>query len=74
MGEQYWAAASFAGTAAAQGEAIAALSPTERVALLEELLELAAAGGALRRARQAKQAELDALWAGHPAPQPDPGA
>ncbi|MGQ0631022.1 MAG: hypothetical protein ACT4P1_08255 [Sporichthyaceae bacterium] len=62
MGEQEWSAATFDGAAAAQARTIAALSPTERVVLLEGLLELAAATGALRRAREDKQRALDAMW------------
>lgn len=63
MDEKDWAAATFAGASVAQADAVAALTATERVALLEQLLELAVASGALRRSREAKQRGLDALWA-----------
>lgn len=57
-----WAQGTFAGTEAAQAEVIADLSPDERVALLEELLEAARASGALARAREEKQRLVDAQW------------
>jgi hypothetical protein len=57
-----WSAATFEGAAMAQAERVAALTPTERVALLEQLLELAIASGALQRAREEKQRALDLLW------------
>ncbi len=63
MAEDEWAAGTFAGAADAQARAVADLTPTERVLLLEQLLELAAASGALQRSREAKQREIDALWA-----------
>lgn len=62
--DEAWAAATFHGTAAAQGDRIAALTATQRVALLEQLLEIAAASGALQRAREEKQRALDLLWSG----------
>lgn len=58
-----WAAATFAGASAAQAGVAANLTPTQRVALLEELLQLAIASGSLQRARRAKQAEIDEVWA-----------
>ena len=63
MSEDPWVRTTFAGTEAAQARVVAGLSPDERVRLLEELLELAEASGALQRARRDKQARLDAAWA-----------
>jgi hypothetical protein len=60
--EDAWTAATFDGAAGAQAEKVAALTATERVELLEQLLELAAASGALQRARDEKQRALDLLW------------
>lgn len=57
-----WERASFAGTARAQAERIAALTPDERVALLEELLAVAEASGALQQSRVDKQRALDEAW------------
>jgi uncharacterized tellurite resistance protein B-like protein len=62
VSEPKWEAATFAGTAAAQADRIAALTPTQRVAILEQLLEIAQAGGALQRALEDKQRALDELW------------
>lgn len=58
-----WTRATFSGTERAQADVIAALSVDERLALLEQLVELAAASGALQRAREDKQRALDELWA-----------
>ncbi|MGQ0464072.1 MAG: hypothetical protein ACT4QG_02010 [Sporichthyaceae bacterium] len=63
MAEGRWDAATFAGASTAQAEAIAKLTPDQRIELLEELLEIAAASGALERARRAKQAQIDTAWA-----------
>jgi hypothetical protein len=63
VSDQAWSAATFDGAAAAQAETVARLSPTERVDLLERLLELAVASGAVARCRADKQHALDALWA-----------
>jgi hypothetical protein len=63
MSDDVWDRATFAGTEQAQAQVIADLSVDERLALLEQLLEIAEQSGALARARQAKQAEIDALWA-----------
>ncbi|HEX3828847.1 MAG TPA: hypothetical protein VHV82_16420 [Sporichthyaceae bacterium] len=57
-----WEAATFDGAAAAQADAVADLTPTQRVELLEHLLEMATASGALQRSRQDKQHALDLLW------------
>lgn len=62
MSDDVWDRASFDGTQAGQARVLAALTPDERVELLEELLELAQASGALQSARAAKQRALDALW------------
>ena len=58
-----WARTSFAGTEQAQADLAARLTPDARLELLEQLLELAEASGALRRAREDKQQAIDALWA-----------
>lgn len=52
-----------AGTAAGPVQVIAALTPDQRLALLEEQLAIAASSGALQRAREQKQAAIDAMWA-----------
>jgi hypothetical protein len=52
-----WERGTFAGTEGAR------LTPDERLVLLEGLLEIAEASGALQRARDDKQREIDALWA-----------
>jgi hypothetical protein len=57
-----WAVGTWAGAQAVQRRAVAALSPTERLAWLEEALDAAAALGALDAARQAAQDRADALW------------
>jgi len=57
-----WERATFAGTERAQAEIIADLSADERVALLEQLLEIAESSGALQQAREQKQRALDAVW------------
>jgi uncharacterized tellurite resistance protein B-like protein len=57
-----WARATFAGTRRAQAEVIAKLTPDERLALLEQLLDIAEASGALQRAREDKQRRLDRAW------------
>lgn len=61
-----WRRATFVGTELAQAEAIADLTPDERVALLEELLKIAEASGALQRAREEKQRQIDEAWASSP--------
>jgi len=58
-----WARTTFAGTEQAQAQIVADLTPDARLELLEQLLEIAEASGALRRAREAKQEALDDLWA-----------
>lgn len=63
MADESWAAATFAGAAEEQARKVARLTPTERVALLEELLELAAASGALAKSRELKQKDVDTMWA-----------
>ncbi|HEX3611748.1 MAG TPA: hypothetical protein VHU88_08695 [Sporichthyaceae bacterium] len=62
MTEPTWEAATFEGAAEAQAAAVAALTPTQRVELLEQLLEIALTSGALQRSRQQKQLALDQLW------------
>ena len=58
-----WARTTFAGTEKAQARLVAELTPDARLELLEQLLEIAEASGALRRARDDKQQAIDALWA-----------
>ena len=58
-----WSRGTFSGTERAQADVVAAMTADERLALLEELLHLAEASGALQLSRQAKQAALDELWA-----------
>lgn len=58
-----WARTTFAGTEAAQAQLAAALTPDARIELLEKLLEIAEASGALQRARELKQEAIDDLWA-----------
>jgi uncharacterized tellurite resistance protein B-like protein len=57
-----WARTTFAGTEEAQAQLAATLTPDARLELLEQLLEIARASGALRRAREAKQKSIDKLW------------
>jgi uncharacterized tellurite resistance protein B-like protein len=57
-----WQAATFAGAAAAQSEAVRLLTPDQRLQLLEQLLEVAVAAGALQRSREQKQRDLDLQW------------
>jgi uncharacterized tellurite resistance protein B-like protein len=58
-----WARTTFAGTEQAQAQLVAKLTPDARLELLEQLLEIAEASGALRRAREDKQRAIDDLWA-----------
>lgn len=58
-----WARTTFAGTEQAQARLAAALTPHARLELLEQLLEIAEASGALLRAREDKQQVIDELWA-----------
>ncbi len=62
-----WSAASFDGARKACARAVATASPEQRLAWLEAALELAAASGALARARAARQALADQRFAA-PAP------
>lgn len=59
-----WARTTFAGTEQAQAQIVAELTPDARLELLEQLLEIAEASGALRLARETKQETLNDLWAG----------
>jgi len=61
-----WERATFAGTERAQADLVAELTVDERLALLEELLAVAEASGALQRAREDKQRQLDACWGSAP--------
>jgi hypothetical protein len=58
-----WSRATFAGTERAQADVVADLTTDERLALLEQLLDIAEASGALQMSREAKQRTLDELWA-----------
>ena len=60
-----WSRGTFSGTEAGQADVVAALTVDQRLALLEELVAIAEASGALARAREDKQAALDALWSTH---------
>lgn len=62
MSDDGWDAATFAGARDAHDRAVSDLTPEARVALLEQLLEVAVASGALQRARDEKQRTLDELW------------
>lgn len=59
-----WEQTTFDGVRRRQGRALAAASPAARLAVLEELLEIAEASGALASARKAKQRSVDDVWAG----------
>jgi uncharacterized tellurite resistance protein B-like protein len=63
VSDDVWARATFAGATEAQAQAIADLTAEARIALLEQLLEVALTSGALQRARDEKQRALDRLWA-----------
>ena len=63
MSADPWSRATFAGTETGQADVVATLTVDERLALLEELVALAEASGALARSRDAKQSALDELWA-----------
>jgi len=63
MTDDPWSRTTFAGTERAQADVVAALTTDERLALLEQLLDVARASGALQRSREAKQRELDEFWA-----------
>lgn len=62
MATDAWGRATFAGTSRAQADRVSRLSADERLALLEQLLALAADTGALQRSRAEKQAAIDRLW------------
>lgn len=63
MNAEDWARTTFAGTEVAQAQLAAGLTPDARLQLLAQLLEIAEASGALRRAREDKQRAIDDLWA-----------
>lgn len=62
MAADDWARTTFAGTEKAQAQLVAELTPDARLELLEQLLEIAEASGALQRAREEKQQAIDAAW------------
>lgn len=66
MTAEDWAGTSFAGTEHAQARVAAELTTDARLELLEQLLEVAEASGALRRAREDKQRAIDQLWSPSP--------
>ncbi len=57
-----WSEGTWEGLAQAQAERVAATTPSERLAWLEESLRLAYASGALQRARRERQRACDELW------------
>ena len=63
MSDEGWDAATFAGAREAHDRAVSDLTAEARVAMLEQLVEVAVASGALQRARDEKQRALDELWA-----------
>lgn len=63
MTAEDWTRTTFVGTEQAQARIVADLTPDARLELLEQLLEIAEASGALRRARDDKQQAIDQLWA-----------
>ena len=73
MPSDVWDRGTFAGTEQAQAEVIAKLTPDARVALLEQLLEIVEASGALKLAREQKQRALDAVWSCGPDQSPSAG-
>ena len=58
-----WSAATFEGSARATAEAAATSTDEQRLAWLEDMLRMALESGALLRIREARQRELDELWA-----------
>ena len=66
-----WESATFEGAADVQARALAATTPDERFRWLMEALDLAAATGALARARADKQDWCDRIWGGDDA-RPEP--
>ena len=62
MATDPWEQATFTGTAEAQLVRLARLTTDQRLALLEQLLELAESSGALQRSRAEKQAAIDRFW------------
>ena len=66
-----WESATFEGARDAQARALAITTPDERFRWLMDALDLAAATGALARARADKQAWCDRVWRGDDAgPEP----
>jgi uncharacterized tellurite resistance protein B-like protein len=62
MSDDVWRRATFHGTEQAQADLVADLTPDARLMLLEQLLEIAQASGALQRSREEKQRALDEIW------------
>jgi uncharacterized tellurite resistance protein B-like protein len=62
VNDDLWSRTTFAGTEQAQADVVAELTPDERLALLEQLLDIALESGALQRSRVAKQRAIDKLW------------
>lgn len=59
-----WDSVTFEGARRATAARVAAAPPEQRLAWLEEALELASASGALARIRRQRQADIDERWAG----------
>lgn len=57
-----WTAATFDGLTAVQRRSVAGSRPADRLAWLEQALQLAQASGALARALSARQRACDRLW------------
>lgn len=58
-----WSLGTFEGVERERERRLQKTTPAERLAWLEDALALAAASGALARARADKQREVDELWA-----------
>ena len=67
MSEADWSLGTFEGVRRDQARRAAAATPAQRIAWLEEMLQLALASGALQRERRLKQREIDKAWYGLPA-------
>ena len=59
-----WSFATFDGARAAQAERMRSLTSDERLAWLDEVLELALQAGTLERVRRERQRAVDQAWHG----------
>ena len=59
-----WSAGTWEGLELAPARQVAAATPQQRMAWLEDALRLAYASGALQRARRERQRAADELWRG----------